>query len=177
MGNFSDNEQQFKIFPALDTDLTDLYNIYQVGNKFIEDLNPVDKDNIYKSFKFCFESRSPIFNYWKLIKGQDILGFGCLLKGSHNPQRVHICGEISIYMSKDNENKGHGFKKLYKHIISEASKNDLEFITAFMTTTNFQVIKGAERFGFRRIGELPIYKSYGHESSKVLYIKRLEKFQ
>lgn len=142
---------KIKVRLATDDDFKNIFSIWLDGIENSFDASRIDTSSLRQRFQRNFSQRSGIFNFWVAVdENQNIVGWQCLIKPSNNPLREDISAESSTYIASNCRYTGTG-QMLLAHVIKEAENTDLEYIIAFVATTNSAAEKSLMKQGGLRL--------------------------
>jgi L-amino acid N-acyltransferase YncA len=155
---------------ATDDDFEAILLIWLEGINNSFDISKSDKEKILEKFRYNFNQRHGIFNFWVAVDSENkIWGWQSLIKTSNNPFRENTFAESSTYISRGNRFKGIG-KLLLEFVINEAEKSKLEYIVGFVSLENNAAKKITQETGWIEVGKIPDSKK-GNNIQKSFIIR------
>lgn len=143
-----------RIRQATMDDVEPIFSIWNEGFRQSLGSDPPDDVDFPTFFRHKVETQDETYRIFVAENDEGIAGWVSLSPFRSNPAVVELFAELSLYTRPGHHNLGVG-KALLAHCLQHADHSRLQFVVAFIATTNRAAMKMGMQVGFLHVGTLP----------------------
>lgn len=148
------NMSQLTIRQATMDDVAPIYGIWSEGFRQSLGSDPPGDVDFPTFFRHKVETQDDTYKIFVAEENGGIVGWVSLSPFRSNPAVVELFAELSLYTKMGHHNLGVG-RDLLDVCLEHADRSRLQFVVAFIATTNRVAMKLGMQAGFLHVGTLP----------------------